>query len=90
MGSSHGCNTSGPSGGEPSQFNDSDPHDDEYVGFNDEGMYNSDGDDGFDQNHNAKSAAQDLLSRSKPQSNIIPWFSEISISEGERKAIKNL
>jgi MuDR family transposase len=57
VGSSHGCNTSGPSGGEPSQFNDPDRDDDEYVSFNDEGMYNSDGDDGLDQNHNAKSVA---------------------------------
>jgi hypothetical protein len=57
VGSSHGCNTSGPSGGEPSKFNDPDPDDDEYVSFNDEGMYNSDGDDGLDQNHNAKSVA---------------------------------
>jgi hypothetical protein len=69
VGSSHGCSISGPSGGmsqnsqslgEPSQFNDPDPDDDEYVGFNDECMYNSDGDDGLDQNHSAKNAAQEV------------------------------
>jgi MuDR family transposase len=69
VGSSHGCNTSesfSVSEGGMSQNthslgeSDLDPDHDEYVGFNDEGMYNSDGEDGLDQNHSAKRVAQDV------------------------------